>query len=97
MVDGAATDHLPHGGIKGESFGVVGVLIPGESAEHRLSQLGSKALAGVLAIPAIAKARFRNLGQSYRVVKLTIGEQSGIGGDRRTVELKAQLGVEIQP
>jgi hypothetical protein len=34
MVDGTATDHLPHGRIDGKPFGVVRVLVPGESAEH---------------------------------------------------------------
>jgi hypothetical protein len=49
---------------------------------------------GVLAIPAVMKARFRDLGQSQRIVKFSKCEQSGIAGDRRTVELKAQLAVE---
>jgi hypothetical protein len=39
MVDGKATDHLPHGWIDRKPFGVVRVLVAGESAEHRLSQL----------------------------------------------------------
>jgi hypothetical protein len=52
---------------------------------------------GVLAVPAIAKVRFRVLGLSQRIVKFSIGKKSGIGGDSRAVELKAQLGVEIRP
>jgi hypothetical protein len=51
-------------------------------------------MAGVLAVPAITKAFFRDLGQTQSVIKFLIGEKSSIGGDRRTVELKAQLAVE---
>jgi hypothetical protein len=48
-------------------------------------------MAGVLSVPAIAKAGLRDLAQSQSIIKFSISEQSGIGGDRRAVELKAQL------
>jgi hypothetical protein len=52
-------------------------------------------MAGVLAVPATTKACFRDLGQTQRIIKFSICEKSSIGGDRCAVELKAQLGVEI--
>jgi hypothetical protein len=52
-------------------------------------------MAGVLAVSAITEARFRDFGQTQCIVKFSIRDQSGIGGDRGTVELKAQLCVKI--
>ena len=54
-------------------------------------------MAGVLAAPAIAKAGLRDLAQPQSIIEFSIGEQPGIGSDRRAVELKTQLGVEVHP
>lgn len=52
-------------------------------------------MAGVLAVPVVMKARFRDFAQAKRIIKFTIGEQAGIGGHGRAMELKTQTAIEI--
>jgi hypothetical protein len=39
----------------------------------------------------------RRVGQAQYVIQFTVGQQSGIGGNRRTAKLEHQAAVEIEP
>jgi hypothetical protein len=46
---------------------------------------------------AVNEMLLRDGHQAECVIKLPIGQQSGIGGDTRTVELQLETAVEIEP
>ena len=46
---------------------------------------------------AINQVLSRDVHKAERVIKLAIGQQSGIGGDAGTVELQLEATVEIEP
>ena len=95
LVLGAATDHGPHGGIEAEAFGVVDILVAGQSAVDRLAQEGEQAVLGVLSGAGVVQAGRRRRGQAEGVVEFAVGEESGVAGDGGAVELQLDLAVEI--
>jgi hypothetical protein len=78
-------------------FGVINVLVAGETAEHEPAQQTGQHMVGVLAPPALRQRRTRHIGQFERVVQLAAGEQSGIGGDAAVMEFQLQATLEIEP
>jgi hypothetical protein len=67
------------------------------AAKHRLAELPDHAMPPVLTSTAVLEKAPGTLGQAKRVVKLPIGEKSGVGSDLGTVELKLHLTVKIDP
>ena len=51
----------------------------------------------VLAGARVGQRIGRRVGQAQRVVQFAVGQQSGIGGNRRTAKLEHQTAVEIEP
>jgi hypothetical protein len=52
---------------------------------------------GVLPGAGVVQAARRHRGQAEGVVEFAIGEEAGVAGDGRAVELKLDLAVEIDP
>ena len=80
-----------------ETLGVVHILVSGEASIDRLAKQTDDAMPAVLARPAVGQDIARQCGQPQGIVEFTIGEQSGVGGDPRAVELKLQSAVETGP
>jgi hypothetical protein len=90
-------DNPAHRRIVTQPFGVVHVLIAGETAEHRLPQQTDQRVATILTGARIGEHLAGQRSQSERIVKLAIGEQSGIGGDDAAAKLQQQAAVKIEP
>ena len=95
--DRLAADDPPHRGIASETVGVVHILVSGEASIDRLAKQTDDAMPAVLAHPAVGQDMARHCGQPQGIVEFTIGEQSGVGGDPRAVELELQSAVETGP
>jgi hypothetical protein len=54
-------------------------------------------VATVAAYAAVNQMSVSDGHQAERVVEFAIGQQAGIGGDTRTVELQLEAVVEIEP
>jgi hypothetical protein len=54
-------------------------------------------MATVLAAACVSERIGTRVGQAQRVIQLAIGQQPGIGGDRRATKLQQQATIEIEP
>ena len=57
----------------------------------------ARIVATAAARAAVNQVLARNSHQAERVIEFAIGQQPGIGGDARTVELQLEAVVEIEP
>ena len=80
-----------------EPFGIVHVLVAGEPAVDRLPQEAEHLVPDVLAAPALGEGRGGRHGQAEGVVQLAVGEQAGVRGDARAVELELEAAIEGDP
>jgi hypothetical protein len=71
-------DDSAHRRIDRETFGVVDVLVAGETAENRLPQQPGQDMSPVPPATQIRESRPRARRQTERLVQLAIGEQPGI-------------------
>jgi hypothetical protein len=94
---GLATDNPANRRIVTQTFGIVHVFVAGEPTEHRLPEQTDQRMATVLAGPRVGKHVACQRGQSKRVVKLAIGEQSCIGRNSGAAKLQRQAAVKIEP
>ncbi len=95
--DGLAADDPAHGGITAQTVGIVYVFITAKTAKDGLTELPDHAMPPILASTAVLEKTPANLGQAKGVVKLPVGEQSGVRGDLGTMEFKLEAAVEIDP
>jgi hypothetical protein len=95
-VSSLAADDPAHRGIVTQPFGVVHVLIAGQTTEHRLSQQANERMTTILASSRIGEHLTSQAGQAEHVVEFAIGEQPGIGGDDRAAKLQGQAAVKIE-
>ena len=72
-------------------------LITGQPSEHRLAQKARQPMSTILAGTHVGQPISRRVGQTQRVVQFTVGQQPGIGGNRRIAKLEHQAAVEIEP
>jgi hypothetical protein len=96
-IQPVATDHGAHRRIVRETVSIVHVLIPGQAAEHRLTQRAGQQVPGVHATTTFRQRRASKIGQSEGVIKLPVGEQTRVGGDPAAVEFQLQAAVERDP
>ena len=94
--DSLAADDPAHRRIARHPVSVVDVLVSGKPTEHRLAQHADQIMTSVPPRAAVNEVLLRDGHQAERVIKLAIGQQSGIGGDTRTVELQLETAVEIE-
>ena len=92
-----AADHPAHRRVAAQPISVVHILVAGQPAEYRLPQQPDQQVASVPAGACLRQSLAAACGQSEHVVQLAIGQQSAIGGDRRTVEPEHHAAVEIEP
>jgi hypothetical protein len=95
VVLGPAAHDGSHGGTDTEAFGVVDIFIACQAAVDRLPQQRRQGVLGVLPGPGILQATRRRAGQPEGVIEFPIGEESGVTGDGRAVELQLDLAVEV--
>ena len=84
-------------GSRAKTVGVVHVFIAAKASKHRLTKQPSHAMPSIFAGTAALEKTPGNLAQAKGIVKLPIGEQSGVRCDPGTVELQLQATVEIDP
>jgi hypothetical protein len=96
-LDRLAADEPAHCRITPQSVSVVDVLVSRKPTEHRLAQHAHQIVATVPARAAVNQMLLRDSHQAERVVEFAIGQQACIGGDTRTVELKLEAVVKIEP
>jgi hypothetical protein len=92
-----AADDPAHRRIMAEAVGVVDILVPGKATEHRLPELCRQGVAVVLAGPAVGQHLPGHLGQAEGVIQFAKGEQPGVRGHLRSVELQFEAAVEGDP
>ena len=80
-----------------QAFGVVHVIISGETPEHGLPKQPDQRMAAVPAGPRIGEHIAGHCAETEGVVEFAIGQQSGIGGDPGAMELQLHAAVEIEP
>lgn len=96
-VGAFASDNGAHRQIMGEPLGVVDVFVTGEPTIDRLPQQTEEPVANVLPAPAFAQSLGGHRGQAEGIIQLRIGQQTAVGGDPRTMELKLDPAVGGDP
>jgi hypothetical protein len=77
-----------------QPLGVVDILVSGQPSEHRLPQHADQRMAAVLAGAGIGEHVTGHRAEAQGIVEFAIGQQPGIGGDPRTMELELQAAGE---
>ena len=85
---------MSHRRINGESFRVVGVLVPRQATEDRLAKQGSDRVLSVRARPPFPKQLACHRGQIESIVEFAIGQQARITGHLGAVKFELQSTVE---
>lgn len=80
-----------------QPLGVVDILVSGQPSEHRLPQHADQRMAAVLAGAGIGEHVIGHRAEAQGIVEFAIGQKPGIGGDPRTMKLKLQAAVEVEP
>jgi hypothetical protein len=77
-----------------ESVGVVEVLVPGQSAGHRLPRKGGQAVASILSGAWVLEFTGGLSREVEGVVKFAVGQESGVAGDLGPEEAEPETAVE---
>jgi len=93
----ALTDQPVHRRITSQTIGVVHILVATEVAKDGLAKQSCHRVLAVLAGAWIDELVANHIRQPEGVIELSVGKQSGVGGDPGTVEFKLQAAVEIEP
>ncbi len=80
-----------------KTVGIVHVFIAAKTAKNGLAELPDHAMPPIPAGTVVLEKTPGNLGQAKGVVKLPVGEQSGVRGDLGTMEFKLEATDEIDP
>jgi hypothetical protein len=92
-----AADDPPHDRVEAEPVSIVHVVVPAKAPENGLAELPDKTVTTVLPTTDVCEHVPGNLGQSYRIIQFPVWQQTSVGSDFGTVELKLQPTVKIQP
>ncbi len=95
--DSMAADDPPHDWIEAEPVGVVHVVVAAKASENGLTELPDKTVTTVLPATGVREYVPGNLGQSDRIIQFPVRQQSSVGSDLGTVELRLQPTVKIHP
>ena len=93
--DGLAADNPPHDRVETEPVGIVHVVVPTKAPENGLAELPDKTVATVFPTTSVREYAPGNLAQPDRIVQFPVRQQSRIGSDLGTVELKLEPTVKI--
>ena len=94
---GPPANHMPHGGINREPFGVIGVFVACQPAEDGLPHQRDHRVLRVLSRAPIVQQLIPQVGQTQRRVQLPIGQQPGIRRDLCAVKFQLQAAIEHHP
>jgi len=97
LLSGTLADDVTHHRIVTQPLGVVDILIPGQATVNRPAQQRRHAVADVVAGPEVKQVSGNQLRQSRRIIKIAIGEKTGVRTDPRSVELQLDGAVESEP
>ena len=97
MFRGSPTNHMPHGGIDREPFGVIGVFMACQPAENGLPHKRDQRLLLVLARAPIVQEILPQIGQAERRIQFPVGQQPGIRRDLGPVKLQLKTTIESHP
>ncbi len=76
--DGLAADDPTHGGITSETAGIVDIVISAKASKDGLADLPDHAMPPILTSTAVLKKLAGNVRQAKGMVKLPVGEKSGV-------------------
>ena len=71
-----------------QAFGIVHVLVTGQSAEHGLAELAQKGMTTVRTGARVGQDLAGDVAQAKGMVEFTIGKEPGIGRDLGAVKLQ---------
>ena len=96
-IESPSTHDLTDDRIEGQTVGIVYVLVPGQSPEHRLPELPVKPMDRVLAASDVAQCCCRQIGQPERVIQLAHHQKATVGTELRAAKFQPHTAVEIDP
>ena len=85
-----------HGGVLGQPFSIVGVLVAGQTAVHRLPEQRHQLVLHVATAPALLQTGSCRLRQSQGIIQLTACQESGVRGDGSATKFQADSAVELE-
>ena len=92
-----ATHDVAHRWVDGQPLGVVDIFVACQSAADLLAQQCREGVLFVLAGAAVTEQTIRQFSESDFFVKLSAGQQPGVGCDLATKKLELQAAVELDP
>jgi len=88
---------LPHDGIKGETVGVVDVLVARQPNMDRLPEQAVEPVNAVLATATFIERTRCKIRQPKRIIQLAYHQQTTVGTDLCATKFQPNLAVEIHP
>ncbi len=85
-----------HGGVLGKTFGIIGVIVASQAAVNGLSEQRDQVVLDVTSGTAFLEIVGGDGGKVQGIIKLSEGQQSGVGGDVGTAKLQPDFGVELE-
>ena len=85
-----------HGGVLGQPFSIIGVLVAGNAAVHRLLELGHQLVLDVATAPALLQTGSRRPRQSQGIIQFAACQESGVRGDGSATNFQADYAVELE-
>ena len=86
-----------HGWVLGQAVGIVDVVVASQATEDRLAQQRNQVVTDIATSAAVLEVIAGDTRKAKGLIKLSEGQQSGVGGDGGTVKFQADFGVELEP
>jgi hypothetical protein len=81
----------------GKTFGIVGVIVAGQTAVDGLSEQRDEVVSDIAAGTAFQEIVGSDMGKAQGIIQFSNGQESGVGGDGGTMELQPDFGDEPEP
>jgi hypothetical protein len=85
------------GWVQGKRFGIIGVIVTGQTAVDELSEQRNEVASDISAGTAFREIAGSDMGQAQGIIQFSIGQMSRAGGDSGAAKFQADLGVELDP
>ncbi len=92
-----ASDDPPHDRVETEPVGIIHVVVAAKASKNGLAELLDKTVATVLPTTVVRECVPGVLAQSDCIIQFPVRQQPSVGSDLRTVGLKLEATVKIQP
>ena len=86
-----------HGQVLGKTFGIVGVIVAGQTAVDGLSEQRDQVVSDIAAGTAFQEIAGSAMGKAQGIIRFSNGQESGVGSYSGTVKFQADFGVELEP